>query len=135
MAGPIAEGIAGFKTTGDQPLEIALDKQRTKQEHIFISNGKARKMERKDSFRVGRGTKDGIMIAAFATLTFLIAMWLCAIVIAGTLEQNGFKIVEALKGRSLLATPAIAPIQGRVSQRYPSPRQPVHARIALRAAA
>ena len=75
------------------------------------------------------------MIAAFATLTFLIAMWLCAIVIAGTLEQSGSKMVAALKGRSLLATPAIPPIRLRVSQPYPSMQRPVHARVALRAAA
>jgi hypothetical protein len=92
-------------------------------------------MERKNSFRVGRGTKDGNMIAAFATLTFLIAMWLCVIVIAGTLEHNGSKMVAALMGRSPLATRAIPPIKLRVSQRYPSTRQPVHARVALRAAA
>ena len=43
------------------------------------------------------------MLAAFATLAFLIAMWLCVTVVAGTLEQSGSKIVAALKGRSPLA--------------------------------
>jgi hypothetical protein len=75
------------------------------------------------------------MIAALATLTFLITLWLCAVAVATTLEQSGSRIVAALKGRSLLATPAIAPIQGRVSQRYPSPQRPVRARAQLRAAA
>ncbi|HMI39938.1 MAG TPA: hypothetical protein VK485_01750 [Sphingomicrobium sp.] len=75
------------------------------------------------------------MIAAFATLTFLIAMWLCAIAIAGTLEQSGSKMVAALKGRSLLAVPLAPPIKLRVSQRYPSTQRPVRARVVLRAAA
>ena len=75
------------------------------------------------------------MLAVFATLSFLIAMWLCVTIVAGTLEQSGSRIVAALKGRSLLATLAITPIQGRVSQRYPSPQRPVRARVALRAAA
>jgi hypothetical protein len=135
MAGPIAEAAAGFKTMAIPLTPIALDKNGTNREHIFISNGKARKMERNHPFRVGRGTKDGIMIAAFATLTFLIAMWLCAIVIAATLEQNGSKIAAALKGRSPLAVPSARPIRLRVSQRYPSSQRPVHVRAALRAAA
>ena len=75
------------------------------------------------------------MIAAFATLTFLIAMWLCAIVIAGALEQSGSRMVAALKGRSPLAVPSVPPIELRVSQRYPLTQRSVQARIALRAAA
>jgi hypothetical protein len=75
------------------------------------------------------------MIAAFATLTFLIAMWLCAIAIAVALEQCGSRMVAALKGRSPLAVPSMPPIKLRVSQRYPSAQRLVHARVALRAAA
>ena len=76
------------------------------------------------------------MLAVFATLTFLIAVWLCAAIAAATLEQSGFKIIAALKGRSLLAIPAISPIEGRISQRYPSPlRRPLRAQVGLRAAA
>jgi hypothetical protein len=135
MAAPIAEAAAGFKALELSCDSAGLDKDGTKQEHIPVSNGKARKMERKDSFRVGRGTEEQTMIAAFATLTFLLALWLCAVTVVATLEQSGFKILAALKGRSLLATPVIAPIQGRVSQRYPSPQRPIRARLALRAAA
>lgn len=76
------------------------------------------------------------MLAVFATLTFLIVLWLCVTVVAGTLEQNGSKVTAALKGRSMLASPAIPPIKMRVSQRYPSTAQrPVRAQVELRAAA
>jgi hypothetical protein len=92
-------------------------------------------MERKDSFRVGRGTKEVIMLAVFATLAFLVAMWLCVTVVADTLEQSGYKIIAALKGRLSLELASVAPIAGRVSQRYPSPRRPLRGQIELRAAA
>ncbi len=75
------------------------------------------------------------MLAAFATLTFLITLWLCAVGAAATLEQHGSKIIAALKGQSPLAISPVRPIAGRVSQRYPSPQRPVRARVALRAAA
>lgn len=75
------------------------------------------------------------MLAVFATLSFLIALWLCVTLVAQTLEQSGSKIISALKGHSLLASPAIPPIRVRVSQRYPSPQRPLPAMVALRAAA
>jgi hypothetical protein len=75
------------------------------------------------------------MLAVLATLTFLIVIWLCATIVAGTLEQSEHKIIAALKGRSLLVSSPIGPIAGRVSQRYPSRRRQVRARIELRAAA
>jgi len=98
-------------------------------------NQKSAEMEQKLSFRVGRETKEAIMLAVLATLTFLIAMWLCAGVATATLEHSGLKIIAALKGRSLLAALPINPIAGRISQRYPSPQRPVRARVELRAAA
>jgi len=135
MAGPIAEAAEGFKVTA----ESALKRRLTDIEHIMnmqpIESGKARKMERIDSFRVGRGTKEDMMLAVFATLTFLITLWLCATVIAATLEQSGSKILAAIKGRSPLASPAIAPIKLRVSQRYPLSQRPMRVRGELRAAA
>ena len=75
------------------------------------------------------------MLAVFATLTFLIAMWLCAVAAAASLEQSGYKVVAALKGRPSLEPASIMPVAGRVSQRYPSPRRPLRARVELRAAA
>ena len=75
------------------------------------------------------------MLAVIATLTFLVAMWLCATIVAATLEQSGSKIIAALQGRSPLATASIAPVKLRVSQRYPSMRRPMRAQAGLRAAA
>ena len=76
------------------------------------------------------------MLAVFATLTFLTTIWLCMTVVAGTLEQSGFKVVAALKGRSPLAVPSAPPIKLRVGQRYPSSSQrQVRAQVELRAAA
>ena len=76
------------------------------------------------------------MLAVFSTLTFLVAMWLCATVVASTLEHGVSKIIAALKGQSLLASPTIQPIRGRVSQRYPSVSQrSTRAPAGLRAAA
>lgn len=79
--------------------------------------------------------KEENMLAVLATLTFLIVIWLCATIVAGTVEHSESKIIAALKGRSLLASPPISPIADRVSQRYLSQRRPVRARIPLRAAA
>ena len=75
------------------------------------------------------------MLAVFAALTFLIALWLCVAVAAATLEQSGYKIIAALKGRPSLEPASIAPVAGRISQRYPSPRGRLRAPGELRAAA
>lgn len=75
------------------------------------------------------------MLAVFATLTFLIALWVCAAVAAATLEQSGYKIIAALNGRPSLEPASIAPVPGRISQRYPSQRRPLRAPVELRAAA
>ena len=79
--------------------------------------------------------KEEIMLAVLATLTFLIVIWLCVAAAAATLEQSGFKITAALKGRSLMAAASIPPIKLRVRQRYPSARHVVGAQAELRAAA
>jgi len=76
------------------------------------------------------------MLAVFATLTFLVIVWLCITTTASTLEHKGSTITAALKGRSPLSTSAIPTIEGRVSQRHPSPpRRPLRAQVELRAAA
>jgi len=76
------------------------------------------------------------MLAVLATLTFPIVLWLCVTVIAMTLEQSGGKVIAALNGRSLFASPAIPPIKVRVSQRYPSSSErQVRSQVELRAAA
>ena len=75
------------------------------------------------------------MLAMLVTLAFLTVIWLCATIVAGTLAQSEAKIIAALKGRSLLVSPPISPIAGRVSQIYPSRRRPMRALVELRAAA
>ena len=76
------------------------------------------------------------MLAVFATLAFLIAMWLCATIVAAAIEHRGSSIRAALRGRSVLTSPSVQPIKVRVSQRYPSVSQrPMRARAGLRAAA
>ena len=75
------------------------------------------------------------MLGALATLIVLAAMWLSAIIIAATLEESGFKILAALKGRSIMASAVVVgPVKQRVSERYPAPR-PIRVEAKLRAAA
>jgi hypothetical protein len=116
-------------------VKIALDNVRTEQEHQSYRKPKSAEMERKPSFRVGRGTREQIMLAVFATLIFLIVLWLCATILAGTLEQGRSKIIAALQGHSPLASPSVQPIRLRVSQRYPSSKRPMRVQAGLRAAA
>ena len=79
--------------------------------------------------------KEHIMLAVFATLTFLIAVWLCTTIVAGMLEHSGHKILAAMNGRSPLASVPVPPVWLRVSQRYPSLQRPMRAQAGLRAAA
>ena len=75
------------------------------------------------------------MIAALATLTFLASMWLCVVVAAKMIEESGGKMLAALRGQSLLATPPVAAAaRVRVSYR-PRMQRPVHAQPRMRAAA
>ena len=82
----------------------------------------------------GAQTGMTVMIAPFATLAFLAALWLLAMIIAEMLGDSGAKISAALSGRSPLTTaPSIRPIAGRVSQR--SRQRALRAQPQLRAAA
>lgn len=76
------------------------------------------------------------MIAALATLVFLATIWLLVVLAAQMLGESGGKIVAALKGQSLLATPVVrAPVPVRVSQRSVRQQRPISVRPKLRAAA
>ncbi len=76
------------------------------------------------------------MLAAFATLAFLSAIWLVVVAAAHTLEGSGAKLVDALKGRSILAVPAPAPVTLRYSKRMPAyPQLTLRAEPQWRAAA
>ena len=76
------------------------------------------------------------MIAAFATLAFLIAAWFAVVAIAETLGESGGKVIAALKGVSPLAMPVRqAQVPVRVSGRAVRQAQTLRARPKLRAAA
>ena len=67
------------------------------------------------------------MIAPFATLVFLIALWFVAKVVVETLDESGGRIVAALLGRSTLTEDRSMTIPVRVR------RQRVVAQRATRA--
>lgn len=59
------------------------------------------------------------MMTVLATLPFLAALAVAAIVIVGMLQENGGKMLAALRGESLLATPVLStrPVVVRMSSR------------------
>lgn len=76
------------------------------------------------------------MIAAFATLAFLTAIWLVVVTMAETLGESGGKVLAALKGHSPLAiTVHQAQVPVRVSARTVRQAPTLRARPKLRAAA
>jgi hypothetical protein len=72
------------------------------------------------------------MIAALATLPFLAAIWLVAVLGAAMLEESGAKIAAALKGRATQPPIACSSTRTRVRMRA---AQPVRFRMPMRAAA
>ena len=75
------------------------------------------------------------MLAPFATLAFLAALWLVGFMILPMLGHSGGKIAAALKGRSPLATEVkLRLVAVRVSQR-PRAQPTLHAQPQWRAAA
>jgi len=78
------------------------------------------------------------MLPALATLPFLVAMWLAALVVLQMVAEERGKIVAALKGRSLLAEPVVStrPVVVRMAPRQRTPASaPMRAGAQLRAAA
>jgi len=61
------------------------------------------------------------MTAAFATLAFLTTLWMLVVVGAIVLENNGLKIIAALKGQSRSRALSTRPVRLR-HQRYQPPR-------------
>jgi hypothetical protein len=91
---------------------------------------------KRDSSGSADNQRDGLMIAALATLAFLVAIWAVVVALAETLVESGEKIMAALKGQSPLAIPVRqAPVRVRVSARSVRQARPVRARPKLRAAA
>ena len=73
------------------------------------------------------------MIAALATIVFLIAAWAAIVVFAGSVEHSLHKIATALRGET---APIPQKVALRLTQRYPNARsQRVRARPSMRAAA
>ncbi|RST31072.1 hypothetical protein HMF7854_09655 [Sphingomonas ginkgonis] len=77
------------------------------------------------------------MLAAVAILPFLVTVTMLALFAIDTWQQEGAKIVAALKGRSWAAEPVLAtrPVTVRFSGRGPVQRVPVRAQAGWRAAA
>ena len=71
----------------------------------------------------GALTRINAMLAAFATAAFLATLWMIGAVVIHMLSESGEKILAALKGRSVLAAPAVETrVAMRVSQRFRQPR-------------
>ena len=71
----------------------------------------------------GALTRINAMLAAFATAAFLATLWMVGAVALQMVSESGGKIRAALKGRSVLAAPAVeARIAVRISQRSRQPR-------------
>ncbi len=58
------------------------------------------------------------MLAALATLVFLVTLWTIGVVAVRTLEESGSRMLAALRGHSPLAYSAtFVPVAGRASAR------------------
>ena len=76
------------------------------------------------------------MIAALATMAFLIAGWTALYAALVTSDDCGTKVLAALNGKSLAAEPMIGrPVAVRFATRSPICAQPVRAKAEWRAAA
>ena len=77
------------------------------------------------------------MIAPFATLAFLITLWLVAKVALELADGSGARILAALRGQSMLAYPpqSVRPISVRFQPRAVVVRRPLRAQPEWRAAA
>ena len=77
------------------------------------------------------------MLAPFATLAFLAALWLVAKLALDLLAHDGAKIAAALAGTSMVARPpqSVRSISVRYQPRAGSARRPVRTQPQWRAAA
>lgn len=75
------------------------------------------------------------MIAPFATLIFLVALWLVAKVIVETIDESGGRIITALLGRSSAAEERSVTIPVRVRRQRVVPQRATRARMQWRDAA
>jgi len=75
------------------------------------------------------------MLAPFATLAFLLVLWLAAVVVAQILSHSKSRIAMALRGEEPAKVGISLVIRSRPSRARASLRQPMRAQPQLRAAA
>ena len=77
------------------------------------------------------------MIAAIATIAFLVTLWLVVRLALDIAEGSGARILAALRGQSMLALPpqSVRPISVRFQPRAVVGRRPLRAQPEWRAAA
>ena len=87
--------------------------------------------------RYGCAAKQGtsLMLAPFATLVFLSAIWLAAVVLSHVFAGAGSRIAAALRGEAPASTGTSLVIRSRPARARIARRQPMNARPQLRAAA
>ena len=87
--------------------------------------------------RYGCAAKQGtsLMLAPFATLVFLSAIWLAAVVVGRIFAGSGARIAAALRGGAPASTGTSLVIRSRPARARIARRQPMHAQPQLRAAA
>ena len=126
MPAPLAEAGGGFNCPlrFQPPLDSLEHNGNTASSQLLGPDHRGTKRVRCGSTR-NKGTNR--MIAPFATLVFLIALWLVAKVVVETLDESGGRIVAALLGRSTLTEDRSMTIPVRVR------RQRVVAQRATRA--
>ena len=75
------------------------------------------------------------MLAPIATLIFLSALWLAAVVVAEIVTRSGPRIAAALRGEAPVVTGKSLVIRSRPARARMAKRQPMRAQPQLRAAA
>ena len=75
------------------------------------------------------------MLAVLSTLAFVATLWLVGMVAFRMIEENGGKIIAALKGQSPLAFSQFTPVAVRVRMRGATQQRPVRVQPRQRAAA
>ncbi len=77
------------------------------------------------------------MLAPFATLAFLTALWLVALIALDMADGVGAKVLAALRGQSMIARPpqSLRPVTVRFQPRAGAVRRPMRAQPEWRAAA
>jgi hypothetical protein len=75
------------------------------------------------------------MLAPFATLIFLLVLWLAAVIVAQVYNRSKSRIAMALRGEESAKLGTSLVIRSRPSRARASQRQPMRAQPQLRAAA